>query len=129
MTRDTKGEIVVVSVGAAFLLWLWLRNKAAGQGMQLEGFPPLSATPDDLAPFSPFAIPAAVPGFTGVYDLSAVPLPAPNSFSMSAGQPQSCDCASNQSLANTFGSNADLSAWLAAQPAILASASEAGKWY
>ncbi len=56
-------------------------------------------------------------------------LPQAPDFAFPAGQPSSCDCAGSANLSNTFGSNADLSAWLASQPSIADVIANARKWY
>jgi hypothetical protein len=131
MTRETKSEIIVVGAAMAFLLWLWLHNRAVGGGTGAEGFPSLSEGGSPLPGAAPlFDIPAPVPGYTGTYDLSPVSLPDLGSFNiyasqppapltLAAGLPASCNCSQTDQSGSTFGSLADLSAWLNSQPAII----------
>ena len=129
MTPETKSEIVVVAIAGAVLAWVWARNRAAGGGTGFEGFPSLGRpqAPQD-APL--FDIPPPVPGLDVSLNLSPWSLPAPGNYGLDAGSLTSCNCANSGQQGSTFGSPADMAAWLNAQPSILDTAREGlGSWY
>lgn len=130
MTTDTKAEIAIVGAAGAFMVWLWLRNRAAGGGTGLENIT-MGNAPDVIinsgAPL--FNVPAPVPGAVLNYTGSPWSLPAPSSVGLGAGQPSSCNCSESGAGGSTFGGNSDLAAWLVQQPAIVDAASRASSFY
>jgi hypothetical protein len=129
MTPETKSEVVIVAIAGAVLLLLWARNRNAGGGTGLEGLPLLSQPGNALPGAAPlFNIPAPVPGLDVSYQGSpwALPSPftinAPGTYNLDAGGASACNCQGGTSQsASTFGSPADLSAWLSSQPGLMAS--------
>jgi hypothetical protein len=123
MTPETKSEIIIVAIAGAALILLWAKNRHAGAGTGLEGFPALhDNTPMDAAPG--WDIPAPVPGLEVSYQGSPWALPAPGNYQLDAGSLSSCNCAGSGQTGSTFGSPRDLSAWLNSQPAIVNAARE-----
>jgi hypothetical protein len=126
MTPETKSEIIVVGIAGAVLLFIWARNRNAGADTGLENLPSLSAPQTPLpGAAANFNIPAPVPGFSGSYTDNPYALPSPNIFTLGAGEASSCNCQSSGQGGSTFGGPSDLSAWLAAQPGLLDSLSDA----
>jgi hypothetical protein len=143
MTPETKSEIIVVGIAAAILLLLWGRNRAAGGGTGLEMIFPNQNQQTPLAGGATlFDVPAPVPGYAGSlnapgylgslvggdtfgYTANPYALPSPNQFTLGAGEASACNCQANGQGGSTFGSTADLSAWLSAQPGVMANATNA----
>lgn len=126
MTPETKSEIIVVGLAGAFLLFIWARNRHAGAGTGAENLPLLSDQQIPLPGAAPlFDIPAPVPGLDVTFNASPYALPSPNSFTLDAGSPSACNCASSGQGGSTFGSNSDLTAWLSSQSNVVSSAQDA----
>ena len=133
MTPETKSEIIVVGIAAAVLIMLWGRNRAAGGGTGLEAIFPQPGQPPLPGAAPLFDIPAPVPGAsfnllggdTFGYTANPYALPSPNQFTLGAGEASACNCQANGQGGSTFGSTADLSAWLASQPGFLSGANNA----
>ena len=128
MAPETKSEVIIVGIAGAVLLFVWLSNRQGAGVADSSG----SALPLLSNPSSPvtggatmFDIPAPVPGLDVSYSGSGVTLPAPNQFTLDAGLPSACNCAGSGQGGSTFGSPADLAAWLTAQPGVVSSANDA----
>jgi len=114
MTSDTKAEIIIVSVAALALFWLWGRNKAAGAGSGLNISFPFTNNPVPGTANPAFTIPSPLPGDIFQYTGNVVPNPPALTFGQVTGT-GSCSCGDNLTQ-STFGSQADLAAWLMSQP-------------
>ena len=127
MTSDTKSEIVIVAVAGVFLWWLWHKNRAAGAGTGLNvDLPAFAAQPGVQG--ASFNVPAPLPGDIFQYSGSPTANPPPVNFALNPGS-ASCSCGTTMTD-NTFGSFADLSAWLQSQPVIAAINTDAiNSWY
>jgi hypothetical protein len=139
MADQTKSEIIVVGAAAAFLLYLWSRNARATSAPAAPiNLPALGDNTFPLLGAPMFNVGAGTPGETLSYQGGDVSLPGRPSlpfnnnalaFTTPVGMPHSCSSCSNANLENTFGSNADLTAWLTSQPSLAQAAADANKWY
>lgn len=120
---ETKTEIVAFSALAAFLAFLWWHNRAQGAGDGLGAFPSFEDDQSAQPLIAPATLPAAVPGEQFSVTIPGANLPAPGVYNLAGGQAGSCNC-SDGSGNTMFGSNADLTAFLASNPSILANAED-----
>jgi len=115
MTTETRTEIILFTALAAFLVFLWWLNRAAGAGSGLAGLRQSLTDPNAAPLFN-----VTIPGGGGVnYNAGDVSFGG-STFnvggpSLGAALPGACNCGSN-SAAPVFGSLADMSAFLAANP-------------
>lgn len=145
MAEGTKAEIIVVGAALAVILWLWHANRNAGGGTGTTVLPLFAGggtapglTTHALPGAAPlFDVPAPVPGSLFSYQASPYNapgwnLPSPLSYGDGTGTEGSCNtCGGGQGQrAATFGSQADLSAWLTAAPDVMTDArSGLSAWY
>jgi hypothetical protein len=124
MTSESKSEIVIATVLAAFLVVLWWLNRSHGLG---AGFENVNLPGLTVAGAPGFNVEPS-PGSTFNYSGGDMNVSGP-SLGLNASQPGACNCGGSASSA-VFGSGSDLNAFLAANPSILA-ASESGidNWY
>jgi len=135
MKEGTTAEIVVVGAALAVILWLWHANRNAGAGTGTAILPLFAGggttpglTTTALPGAAPlFDLPAPVPGSLFSYQASPYNLPGPRSYGDGTGTDGSCNtCGGGQGQrAATFGSQSDLTAWLAASGTI----SAPNNWY
>lgn len=118
MVEATRLEILTVSALAAFLGWLWFRNRSNGAG---TGYQPVEASGAGDAAVLPTLDDLHMPSLPGgtilnlhVADTPLPPAPSP----YAAGQVNSCGCDAGNGQFRTFGSLTDLAVFLGANPPI-----------